>query len=283
MFGYVTANKKELTPEQEARYRAAYCGLCAALKRRHGNFARFALNYDFAFLTLLLDSLYEPEREVCRARCAMHPVCARRHETSEFTNYAADMTVALAYHKRLDDWRDEKKPGARIGAALLQKRYDEVARAYPGQCAAMEASLARLFEIERSDNAAADEAATAFGAVTAALFAPRKDVWEEKLRAFGMALGRFLYMMDAWDDCKKDVRRGNFNPLAGDFGAPDFDLRVKAILDALMRECAAAFEKLPLVEDIQLMRNVVYSGIWTRFELKRARGRRREHADHRSV
>ncbi len=283
MFGYVTANKKDLTPEQEARYRAAYCGLCDALKKRHGGLARLALSYDFAFLVLLLDSLYEPQRTACSARCAMHPLCARRHEASEFTDYAADMTILLFYHKCLDDWRDERKPISRAAASLLRKRYERVAQAYPDQCAAVEASLAKLCEIEQSRNAPADGAATAFGEITAALFAPRKDMWEEKLRAFGMALGRFLYVMDAWDDCGRDVRRGSFNPLSSDFGAPDFDARCRAILDALMRDCAAAFERLPLVEDIALMRNVIYSGVWTRFEIKRARERGRRHADHRSV
>ncbi|HWQ58877.1 MAG TPA: DUF5685 family protein [Clostridia bacterium] len=283
MFGYVTANRQALSPEQEARYRAAYCGLCDALKARHGAPARLALNYDFAFLTLLLDSLYEPERRAIDARCAMHPLRCRKHEASAFTDYAADMTVALFYHKCLDDWRDEHRPVSLAAASLFRRRFDALAPAYPRQCAAVAAGLSRLQELERAGDAPADEAAAAFGGITAAVFAPREDRWAESLGALGMALGKFIYMMDAWEDCKKDIRRGNYNPFAADYGAPDFDERCRAILLVLMRDCAAALEKLPLVEDIALLRNVIYSGIWTRFEWKRARERRRPDADHRPV
>lgn len=270
MFGYVVPNKKELGPEEEARYRAVYCGLCHALQARHGALARLSLQYDFAFLTLLLDSLYEPEVRVCARRCAMHPFCARRHEASAFTDYAADMTIALSYHKCLDDWQDEHNLLRLLQAKLLEKRYVSIERTYPGQCAAMEEALGKLQRIEHGQNAVPDEAASAFGEITAALFAPRADRWEKNLRAFGMALGRFLYMMDAWDDAEKDARRGGFNPLAGERKAPDFDARSRALLTALLGECTAEFERLPLVADIGLMRNVIYSGVWTRFEMKRA-------------
>jgi hypothetical protein len=283
MFGYVTVNKHDLSPEQEKRYRAAYCGLCETLEKRHGALARFALNYDFVFLVLLLDSLYEPERRACDARCAAHPFCARRHETSEFTAYAADMTVALYYHKCLDDWRDERNLARRAEASFLKKRYNAVVSLWPRQCEAIGSALSKLQAIERDENASADAAAASFGKITAAIFAPCEDRWAPRLNAFGAALGKFIYISDAWEDCKKDMRRGNFNPLAADCAAPGFDDRCEGILKVLMGECAEEFEKLPLVEDIMLMRNVIYSGIWTRFELKRAWERRRSNADHRSV
>lgn len=38
MFGYVIANPDALTPEQLARYKSCYCGLCRNLKKRHGSF-----------------------------------------------------------------------------------------------------------------------------------------------------------------------------------------------------------------------------------------------------
>ena len=60
MFGYVIANKDIMTEEQEARYRACYCGLCRALQRRHGSLARLTLTYDMTFLILLLNSMYPP-------------------------------------------------------------------------------------------------------------------------------------------------------------------------------------------------------------------------------
>ena len=74
MFGYVIADREIMTEEQVGRYRAYYCGLCRALKRRHGAAARFTLNYDMTFLVLLLSSMCEPEEEEsgcgrCAAQC----------------------------------------------------------------------------------------------------------------------------------------------------------------------------------------------------------------------
>jgi len=34
----------------------------------------------------------------------------------------------------------------------------------------------------------------------------------------------------------------------------------------LIGECALNFEKLPLIEDIDIMRNILYSGVWTKFQ-----------------
>ena len=97
MFGYVIANKEIMTQEQELRYKACYCGLCHALKKRHGSLSRVTLTYDMTFLVLLLNSMYEPEESCGTGRCFMHPV--RRHDwvSSWVTEYAADMNLALAY------------------------------------------------------------------------------------------------------------------------------------------------------------------------------------------
>ena len=57
MFGYVVADQANLKPEELERYRSAYCGLCRAIGRRHGQHARLVLTYDMTFLSLLLDSL----------------------------------------------------------------------------------------------------------------------------------------------------------------------------------------------------------------------------------
>ena len=64
MFGYVTANLKELTDEAKARYQSVYCGVCKSIRRQSSQTARLSLSYDMAFLALLLMTLYEPEETV---------------------------------------------------------------------------------------------------------------------------------------------------------------------------------------------------------------------------
>ena len=60
MFGYIMADEKQLSPEEVARYRKVYCGVCHSLKEQNGQLCRMTLTYDMTFLALLLNSLYEP-------------------------------------------------------------------------------------------------------------------------------------------------------------------------------------------------------------------------------
>ena len=60
MFGYVIANPDSLTPEELARYKSCYCGLCRELRIRHGSLSRLTLTYDMTFLVLLLESMPWP-------------------------------------------------------------------------------------------------------------------------------------------------------------------------------------------------------------------------------
>ena len=72
MFGYVRPADGHLTAEDKSRFQAAYCGLCRSLGRRYGLAARMILNYDLAFLAMLLSR--EPECLTARCRCPAHPI-----------------------------------------------------------------------------------------------------------------------------------------------------------------------------------------------------------------
>ena len=46
MFGYVTANMKELTRDQQNRYNAVYCGICRGIRAGASQAARLGLSFD---------------------------------------------------------------------------------------------------------------------------------------------------------------------------------------------------------------------------------------------
>ena len=33
----------------------------------------------------------------------------------------------------------------------------------------------------------------------------------------------------------------------------------------MMSECAKAFERLPIIQDIDILRNIIYSGVWVKY------------------
>ncbi len=267
MFGYLTAQTELLTPEQLARYRACYCGLCRSLKERHGQRGRLALNYDMCFLVLLLDSLYEPEQRDGNEPCLAHPRSPRPWQRTENSDYAADLTVALAYNKCLDNWRDDGAPLALAESAALRRSYKKVQALWPRQCGAVEAGLRELGEREKAGEADPDGAAACFGALMAELFVLRDDRWAPHLRALGGALGRFIYILDACMDLDKDALLGRYNPLRRRYGMDNAE-RFRDILKMLLGDAVRAFDALPLVQDAPLMQNILCAGLWAAFDKK---------------
>ena len=272
MFGYLVANLEDASDQEKARYRAAYCGLCRTLGGRCGQRCRLALTYDMAFLVLLHGSLYEPEETQDQARCLPHDFVQTR-----FTGYAADLTVALAYHKCWDDWHDDRNVAARTGAAALAKPYRQVRERLPRQCAAIEDELAAIARLEQANAPAPDEAARCFGHLMGELFVVEQDPWSETLRSMGRHLGRFVYLMDAACDLEHDQKHGSYNPLSTLDVVP---ADLEAALSVIMGEATAAFEKLPLEQDLHLLRNVLYGGVWQKYNAQRKKKAVEEHERH---
>ncbi len=273
MFGYVQANLNDLSEEEQTRYRAVYCGLCRTLGKRYGMWAQMGLTYDLTFLILLLSSLYEPEEQEGKLRCLPHPWKAHDYMTNRCTEYAADITVVLAYFKCLDDWQDERKLYGKLYAARLKTPYGKVKALWPEKCRAIEQSLAGLSQIETAKTPDPDAAAKCFGRLMEEIFVLEDDRWEKHLRALGNGLGRYIYLADAMVDRERDRKRGNYNPLA----EMDVDpVTFRSTLTVILGQASQAFEELPLVQDIHLLRNILYSGLWIKFNQGTQPDRRKE-------
>ena len=266
MFGYVVADMDQLSEEQKTVYRSYYCGLCRSLKKQFGNFGRLTLNYDMTFMILLLADLFDPETVTYEGRCIVHPKKKRAMAENEVIDYGAAMNILLAYHNLMDDWQDEGKTAAHTAANRLKKFIPAIEEQYPCQAKAIRESIAQLGLEEHSAPKDLDAAANLSGRMLGSLFAYRKDYWAEECRAFGEALGRFVYWMDAYEDLPKDRKKGRYNPFILIADRPDFEARVEELLKGTLGECALILERLPLVEHLDILRNVLYSGIWSKYE-----------------
>ena len=264
MFGFVVADRSGLSEEQVARYRACYCGLCRAIGRRHGALSRLSLTYDMTFLVLLLDSLYEPDTVRRARRCMVHPAKRRLQRESRYTEYAADLNVALAYYNCLDDWQDDRSLSKLAFSRALAPGFRRAQAQWPQQCRHIAEALAELNRLERARSADLDRTAGLFGGLMAALFAPERDRWAETLRQMGDSLGRFIYVMDACLDRESDRKRGRYNPVT-EFERLNGPFDEAAALTMLIGDCSMAFERLPLEQDLDLLRNILYLGVWSRW------------------
>lgn len=266
MFGYVTANELELKMKDFHKYRAYYCGLCRTLKTKYGVSGQLTLTYDMTFAIMLLTSLYECETGREEHRCVVHPVKKHVMLQNEITEYAADMNLILAYFHLEDDWKDEKKLTALAGSKVMLHKVKKAMEQYPRQCKVIRQELEKLSEYERQDCVEIDAPAGCFGRLMEEIFVYKEDCWEEKLRRMGFYLGKFIYIMDAYEDLPEDIENHSYNPLKKMSGEDGFEARCREILFMMMGECSAAFEQLPCVLDIDILRNVLYDGVWKRYQ-----------------
>ncbi len=265
MFGYVNINKPELKVKDFYKYKAYYCGLCRTLRKKYGPFGQLTLSYDMTFLVILLSSLYESDTVNKKSRCVVHPVRKQNILTNEITEYVADMNIALTYHHLRDDWQDEKSVAGLTGSEVLKRKYKKIAKKYPRQCQGILECLNRLQECEKKNETDLDTVSRCFGDLMSELFTYRKDVYEERLRKIGFYLGKFIYILDAYDDIEKDMKHNNYNPLKSEYESENFDEECIRILTRMMVDCSNEFEKLPCLNDIEILRNILYEGVWTKF------------------
>ena len=271
MFGYVLPPLEELPEEESERFRRAYCGLCHTLGRRYGPAARFILNYDFTFLAILLSE--GGPRTISSGRCFASPIKKRDFlEPDSAMELAADESVILAYWQLRDgvadhDWFHGLK--YRSLSAVLEPAYRKAAQARPGFDARTREQLALLSELETERCSSMDRVADAFAALLGSAAEELEDpVRRRVLGQLLYHLGRWVYLVDAADDLKKDAASGNYNPVALRFAledgiwTPESRREFAQTLDHSIHMCATAFELWDFGEWRALLERTLYTGLF---------------------
>ena len=271
MFGYVRPPMDLLEEAEKDRFQRAYCGLCHALGERYGLAARFILNYDFTYLAILLSE--GAEGETCSARCPVSPVKKRDYAKPDAAAaLAADESVILAYWQLRDgvadhDWLHGLK--YRSVSAILEPAYRKAAALRPDFDRAVREQLAQLKVLEDEQCPSMDRAADAF----AVLLERSADGVEDPVRRRILGqmlyhLGRWVYLMDAADDLKKDAESGNYNPVALRFGltdgqwTPESRSEFAGSLDHSIRMIATAYELWDFGCWKPILETTIYSGLF---------------------
>ncbi len=278
MFGYININQKIMTEEDKKAYRAYYCGLCRRLKSSCGAKGQMLLNYDMTFLVVLLTGLYELDNEVSEITCALHPTKRKTLWINEATDYAADMNVILAYHNLIDDWKDDKSYSKKAFAKMLDKDYARIVQNYPRQAAAIEEYMKKTEDAEGRGEKNLDAVAGLSGEMLGEVFCWREDEWARELRTLGFYMGKFIYLMDAYEDYDADMQKGVYNPLILQMKERDEDMDtfIRLLLTSMMSECAKSFERLPILLHADILRNVLYSGVWSKYEFLQLKKKKAE-------
>ena len=248
MLQRIRADQIGLSAAQLQRYRAFCTQLRRTLVRRHGPLGRLACSPDLAFLALLLTSL----REGGGSGTAPGP-------DNPYTNYVADMAIALRYQDYMDNWQDERNYWDLLLAKLLEPARLNVLQRYPRQCAAAHSCLSRLHRGEQQNCTDIEEMSGYWGQIMAEIFDFCCGPHGAQLRALGDAMGRLFYLLDAWEDLPQDTRAGVYNPLAHLADCADFEAQCRAMIDRQRQLALDALDKLPMHTDCALAERLLLS------------------------
>lgn len=265
MFGYVVVNQPELKIKDYEIYRGFYCGLCQRLKKEFGEWSRLSLNFDMTFLAILLTALYEPDSSKKLKRCMIHPMQKHVMYDNEYIAYAAEMTIVLTYLKCKDNWVDEHSYTSHIYQGILKRKYRKIKNKYPKKLAIIEKALKDIGDLEKQKVYDLDALSSLTGAFMAEILCMKDDEWKDELHKMGDYLGRYIYLLDAYDDLEADKKKGCFNPLIEEEKKENFDERMYNILELMIATSCESFEILPIIEYEDILRNVLYSGVWAKF------------------
>lgn len=262
MFGYIRPLECELKVREQAEYRGVYCGLCKSIGRRYGQIERLTLSYDCAFLALTLSVLtggatFTPGNCGPRVYRGKRPIA----NPSAVLDYAADVNVLLAWYKAADDTADEKSAKAAAAKLALKRAYRKAARANPHLDAAIRESMDTLHALEAKETASTDEPSNAFGSLLASVILNAPMLPEhERTAAQWMYynLGKWIYLIDAWDDREKDEKSGSYNPFLLTKMERE---QAEFLLNITLNEAKKGYDLLNLTAPSGLMDNIMTLGL----------------------
>ncbi len=266
MFGYVRPALNALPQAEQDVYRGVYCGLCHTMGRRHGFWSRFTLNYDFTFLAVLFAA--GGGGETCACRCPVHPLQKQRECLSGTTmDVAADASMILTWYKLRDDVEDKNFFAglpARFLSAVFGRSSRRAEARMPRFAEEVRQGLARLHELEQVNSAELDRAADSFARILQAA-APTDGgaVFQRTAAQLLYHVGRWIYLIDAWDDLKEDRRKNRYNPLDARFHGRAEEQReyVSTTMTHSLRMAASAANLMELGSWEPIIINTLYRGL----------------------
>ncbi|MDD3169591.1 MAG: DUF5685 family protein [Eubacteriales bacterium] len=297
MLGYIKPDKPELKIKEFEIYSGYYCGICKSISKRYGQRPRLALNYASVFLAILLAGINPAGEHIEIQRCFVHPAKKRTiiYDSPEI-DYAADILLLLAYYKLRDDYQDEGSKRAAIGSAIMKRTLNRLKVTVPEKCTYVGDRLAELSNLEKEKCPSIDRSAEPFAKLMEEVFdypnwkrENNGEVLSEIFRRIGYHLGKWIYLIDAYDDIEDNFMRSSFNPLLIQFEydpkketTQEFKERIRERTERnlvlYLAEIAKSCSALKIEKNQGLIENIVYFGLMRKTEeiVKKGKGENAE-------
>ncbi|TDT60906.1 DUF5685 family protein [Fonticella tunisiensis] len=265
MFGYVTPLKGELKIKEYDVFRAYYCGLCSEIGRK-SYVSKFTLTYDMAFLAVLLSSTYLDKEIGVKSFCPFKMKKVLTMKSNPYIEYAADMNIILSNRKLMDDYNDDKNYVSLVLSRFVNtKNLSDLAAKKVQE---VDFYLRELSILEKKRCSSIDEVSHYFACITSEIFSIGDK--SRILKVMGYNIGKWVYILDAFDDLIEDIQKKRYNPCIYAFNYKgenpwDFKSRIKENIQFTLIKCldemSKSFELLKMKKNGGIIENIVYLGM----------------------
>ncbi|GAA5495066.1 hypothetical protein Rhal01_01236 [Rubritalea halochordaticola] len=223
MFGFTQSPAACCQKSSASTYRSHFCGLSCRLRKDYGHSARFLVNRDSSFLSILGSALAPDSAPLTTATCC-NPLATPTPLAidSSVQQFSAAVAVCGLTAKCSDDAVDEKRFHRMAASSLLAltNNWKDKAIAtlnttgFPTKQTL--STLSRQAQIEEPAarvQAVAEPTALAYSNIFSHLGTILSVPQQRPLAELGHSLGSLIYYRDAADDLQKDQKNGRYNPL----------------------------------------------------------------------
>lgn len=265
MFGYVKPLKEEMKFREFEVFRAYYCGLCKEIGRK-SYISKLTLTYDMAFLSFLLSSIYIDKESTNRKFC-LYRFNKVNVLSNKYIEYAADMNIILSNRKLIDNYKDDKNYFALVFSKVINTK--RILPESEEKIHTIDEYLKNTFNLEDIKTGSLDEISHDFAKICEKIF----NIYGNSpaLKVLGYNIGKWIYILDAFDDIDKDVKENSYNPLIYRFDyqsgedVEKFKERIKDNIEftliRCLREASNAYELIDFKKNKDILDNIIYLGL----------------------
>lgn len=269
MFGYLNVEKDKLEEGKLGLWQSFMCALCFSTKKQFGDFPRAFISNDINFFNVLFHSVTNSDVEVDDRRCISHPI--RKRTVLKETPLADRLSVAnvlLTYWNLYDDTVDGNSIKKKAALKLFTRAYKQAKQSFPELDAMLSVRYAELREMEQSNCDSLDRVAHSFAQLSqdfSVLILGEQA--NEYVQTLCYNLGKWIYLIDALDDAKKDIRRHNYNPFVAYYGVKSVDElsekydELQFEMYAVLNRVAQSYNDLNLQKYTCILKNVLFDSI----------------------
>lgn len=278
MFGYVKPYKPALRICEYGTYKSIYCGLCKELGNRGKRF-KLILSYDLTFFSLIHLAIQEEEPEFENRKCMASPFKNKtflKHNQS--LELSSKLAILLAYYKLKDDINDEKwfkKLVSYFGLMFTKSQKKKALYDLSNVGEILDKMYQEQNEVEKGEFISVDNSQNPFANAMSEVFGTISNEKEKSipLKRMGYMIGRYIYIMDAFNDLEEDFKKNKYNPLLKKFNIEDknelknenIKIYVEQQLNVTIAQAAAAYELLPIKRYKPIIDNIIYYGLKAQF------------------